>query len=320
VRRAPDVVRTAPGATVRVRVAAAGGGAGLRLRERVAAGGGERLLDLAAVPGPAGVSAAYRVAPERRGVVELGPLRLERVDPFGLASSGAVCGTADRLLVHPRWEALRALPGGGATAPDGGLDNGRTGVLTFRSLRDYVPGDDTRRIHWRSSARRDRLQVREFSDTAETRLTVVLDDRAEGGPDLLDGAAEAAACVAATALGSGLPCALLLAGGASADERAGLPGVLDVLAAAPPAPGADLGAALRAARDRSGGGPVVLVSAALTAAELRALAALGGRGARPVAAVVGPGPWPEPESGVTLVTARTPAEFTAAWNEAPWTR
>jgi uncharacterized protein (DUF58 family) len=44
-----------------------------------------------------------------------------------------------------------------------------------RGVRDYVPGDPVRRVHWLSSARRGDLVVKEVEDPAAPRLIVALD-------------------------------------------------------------------------------------------------------------------------------------------------
>ena len=325
VRRGVPLARTAPGraVTVRLTVADAGRGGPLRLRERVAAAGEEGGITLApAAPAPSEAGrweAAYRLEPSRRGVVELGPLHVERTDVLGLAAAGRPSGTVDRVLVHPRWRRLRTLPTGQASTPDSVRGGSRPGGLAFRSLRDYVPGDDVRHVHWRSTARSGRLLVREYSDTSDTRLTVLLDDRAADGRERLDATAEAAACVVATAALSRLPCDLVLASGPGVDGHAGLPAALDLLAAAVPAPDADLAAALRTLRAGTGGGAVVLVSDAPHESDLREFATLRDRFPRLVAAVVGPSR-PDEVAGVTLVAARDAAEFGEVWDGAPWTR
>ena len=47
--------------------------------------------------------------------------------------------------------------------------------LAFHALREYVPGDDLRHVHWRSSARAGELLVRQYHDTRRNHATVVLD-------------------------------------------------------------------------------------------------------------------------------------------------
>ncbi len=53
----------------------------------------------------------------------------------------------------------------------------RRGLLggEFYDLRDYRPGDNPRWIHWRTSARRDGLVVRQFEDQTQQGLCLVLD-------------------------------------------------------------------------------------------------------------------------------------------------
>ncbi|MUL42931.1 DUF58 domain-containing protein [Streptomonospora sp. PA3] len=324
--RAVPVERAAPGDDVEVSVVVEADRmrGPVLLTERIGQDSGSGRLDLgAAAParGGSALRAGYRLTPARRGVIELGPLQVSGTDPLGLASAGASAGGTRRLCVHPRWERLRALPAGAETAPEGGLDNGRSGTQTFRGLRDYTPGDDIRHVHWRRTARAGRLLVRQYSDTSQTRLVVLLDDRAETqDAEGLDAAAEAAACVAATALHHRVSCTLTLASGAAAHGRLGLSAMLDLLAAAVPVPGADLPARVRALGDGPVGGAAVLIGSRLSAADLRPFAAAGETAHRRVAAQVGPAPAPEPVAGVAPVVARSAAEFRAAWNEAPWTR
>lgn len=321
-RRSIPGTRTSPGSTVRVRLRTRNSGSrSLRVSERVLGTDGEQAVPLDSLAGGAAGESDYWLQPLRRGVVDLGPVRAGRSDPFGLADAERGCGGVERLWVHPRWEYLRTVPVGRVADPDGEVDGARAGTLTFHTLRDYVPGDDLRHVHWRSSARLDRLVVREYVDTSQTRLCVIVDDRLTSGGDArFDEVASAAASVLATGVRASLHCELRLVSGRGRDGTGGLSPLLDLLAEAGPEPEADLPSALRLARSRMDGDTVVLVSGNLTATDLGLFGQLGDRYAALTAAVVGPAGSPSAPPSVTLITAGDASAFADRWNEAPWPR
>ncbi|MFG3299748.1 DUF58 domain-containing protein [Micromonospora chersina] len=167
----------------------------------------------------------YPVPTRRRGVVPVGPLRVTRRDPLGLVALARSYGDMVPVWVHPRIHPLSAVPTGAGRSLDGRTDSVPHGSITFGSLREYVVGDELRRVHWRTSARVGELMVRENVDTSLPRLVVVLDNRAAAHPDRDAGVAEsfesgceAAASVVAAAIREDLPVSLLLV--APAEEPA----------------------------------------------------------------------------------------------------
>ncbi|MCP3786819.1 DUF58 domain-containing protein [Micromonospora sp. A3M-1-15] len=167
----------------------------------------------------------YPVPTRRRGVVPVGPLRVTRRDPLGLVALARSYGDMVPVWVHPRIHPLSAVPTGAGRSLDGRTDSVPHGSITFDSLREYVVGDELRRVHWRTSARVGELMVRENVDTSLPRLVVVLDNRAAAHPDRDAGVAEsfesgceAAASVVAAAIREDLPVSLLLV--APAEEPA----------------------------------------------------------------------------------------------------
>ena len=161
---------------------------------------------------------SYPVPTHRRGVVSIGPLRVIRRDVLGLVSVARGYGSSARVWVHPRIHPLGTVPAGVARSLDGRLDRVPYGSITFDSLREYVVGDELRRVHWRTSARIGALMVRENVDTSRPRIVVLLDNRAAAHPVVVDGVAEtfesaceAAASVIAATTREGLPVTLLLA-------------------------------------------------------------------------------------------------------------
>jgi uncharacterized protein (DUF58 family) len=177
----------------------------------------------------------YPIPAGRRGRLALGPLTVERRDPLGLFRRAQRLGGAMTLWVHPVVHPARPLPVGSVPDFEGRrTETARGGTTTFSSLREYVPGDDPRRIHWRTTARTGVLMVREQMDTTEPTTTVVLDTRSDAlTPHGFEHAVEVAASVAQAAINASRPARVLIPG---EDEVAlaacGAESLLDRLAAA----------------------------------------------------------------------------------------
>ncbi|MCM2420944.1 DUF58 domain-containing protein [Streptomyces sp. RKAG293] len=150
----------------------------------------------------------YALPTARRGRITVGPLRLERTDPLGLARRIRSYGSADTLVVRPRICLLPVLPSGKAHHVEGPTsDTADDGSLTFHALREYVLGDDLRRVHWRSTARTGTLMVRQMVDVSLPHTTLVLDTRpgAYVSDDDFELAVDAAASIAYAAARSNFP-------------------------------------------------------------------------------------------------------------------
>ena len=160
-------------------------------------------------------SAAYRVPTARRGVLQTGPLRAERTDPLGFAVRGGWMAGADQVMVVPERIPL-AFPH--VNSP------GRLGQYLrmkayaqnsseFHSHREYVPGDDLRRVSWKASARVGELIVRETAQEGVRHCTVVLDTMADGyDEDSFERAVSAAASVVSAAAAEGVATRLVAPG------------------------------------------------------------------------------------------------------------
>lgn len=148
-----------------------------------------------------------RVPLSRRGHYRVDPMVVRTGDPLGLFESLASVGSGESILVYPRVEALtgwRLPPApveGSAAIPE------RTQQATplVVSVRPYAPGDAFSRIHWRSSARQQELQVKEFDVEQTADVWLFLDlDRAthagEGDEATIETAVRAAASIAGRAL------------------------------------------------------------------------------------------------------------------------
>ena len=111
-----------------------------------------------------------------RGVHEVGPVTYEKTDPVGLVTRFFRTGAAVELLVAPRVTDLSVFAGGLTNDLDGATSQQLSmSDLAFHALREYVPGDDLRHVHWRSSAKAGELLVRQYHETRRGHVTILLD-------------------------------------------------------------------------------------------------------------------------------------------------
>ncbi len=149
------------------------------------------------------VRAEVPIPTRRRGTVEFGPLVLFRSSLADLLRSRRSYGTYTSVVVEPRLLDAVGLPPGarrGHVGADERIEHGGTDLV---GMREYTPGDDLRRVHWSTSARRGTLMVREDADPSAPHLTILLDDRAssytgEGFEEAVDVAASLLATAALT--------------------------------------------------------------------------------------------------------------------------
>jgi uncharacterized protein (DUF58 family) len=230
------VARGAPGGAVaRVTVRAASRRAVPAMSARDLAGSGPVPFPVPRLKGGAVCETAVPLPAGRRGLVPSGPLLVDRDDPFGLAHRTLNTGVASVLYVRPRTVPLPEVAASLARSVDGPQsDTTMEGTLAFNSLREYVPGDELRHVHWRASAHAGKLVVKQHVDTAHAAVAVVLDGIIPAGADaeLFDTAADCAASVAAVAATQRHPLRLLDGRGESllpATVRRGSCSVDDVL-------------------------------------------------------------------------------------------
>lgn len=120
---------------------------------------------------------SYLITGVRRGVWPIGPLMLRTVDPFGLAQREQEFGEHRTVTVVPEVFALAPLivkvgaAGGTAQTSVARLGQGSDNL----SPRRYISGDSMRRIHWRATAHRGQLMVRQEEEESSPDALVVLD-------------------------------------------------------------------------------------------------------------------------------------------------
>jgi hypothetical protein len=107
----------------------------------------------------------YQVGAHLRGRYSIGPLTVRMTDPFGIV--------VPRVISIPPY----ALPGEQANTGDS-TSRAMTSVgEQDLTVREYRTGDDLRRVHWRSTARRGQMMVRQEEQPWRARATVLLDTR-----------------------------------------------------------------------------------------------------------------------------------------------
>lgn len=151
--------------------------------------GASKRFPVPALPSGQEATRGYSFVPRRRGRYEIGPLVAEWSDPFGLTRRRVVLHEPVPIIVHPSiesvhdrvisraWEDPPVRPPVSRAWPTG---------FEFYGMRDYVSGDDPRRIVWRATARTldletgtGRYLVREAEQGITDRVNIFLDTNRE---------------------------------------------------------------------------------------------------------------------------------------------
>src|SRR5690348_1971726 len=123
------------------------------------------------------VTRQYRLHCQERGFHRFGPMRLYSSDPFGWLESEVTVPALESLVVYPLIAPLEAL-GLSSVHPLGEHTTARRLLedpLRVAGVRDYVLGDDPRRIHWKASAHAGALRSKVYETPALHRLLLLLD-------------------------------------------------------------------------------------------------------------------------------------------------
>lgn len=170
--------------------------------------GDAHVLAAASVAGS--VRATYSVSPRQRGEFVLGPLVVTREDPFGLVAAERSSAHRSGVVVTPRVfplvrSELVQASGEGARHEHRISSHPRVDELI---AREYRAGDPMRRIHWRATARRGELMVRQEEQEVDPAVVLVLDTALRegwGDPDAasFEHMVELAASIAVHTLAAG---------------------------------------------------------------------------------------------------------------------
>lgn len=262
---------------------------------------------LARLPGGRRAAVTYSLRSEVRGRYSVGPLRLRLTDPFGMCELTRSFTATDPLVVVPRTWPLSPVTAGGQWSGSGeslarsAAASGEDDIAT----REYRYGDDLRRVHWRSTARRGELMVRRDEQPRQMRATVLLDvrpqaHRGEGPASSFEWAVSAAASVAVHLAGQRYGVRLVVderpAGWTGPYSGDGAGQLLDELAVVDLGDAPDLNGAVTAMARTGGDGLVVAVLGECGEEEATALAMMGRRTGRGIAILLRTTAWgPAPD-------------------------
>jgi uncharacterized protein (DUF58 family) len=173
--------------------------------------GRERTVAVAGLAPGQSVEHRYSVTPKLRGVYEVGPLMAVWTDPFGLTRSTTQLLEPVRVIVHPateavhdrpltrQWEDPPTRPPESKPWPSG---------FEFYGMRDYVRGDELKRVVWKAVARTGKLLIRQSEQGITDKVHLLIDtDRSSHSPgepsDTFEAAVKTAASLAVYHLKTG---------------------------------------------------------------------------------------------------------------------
>jgi len=270
----------------------------------------------------------YEVACHPRGVYRVGPADVRIRDPLAMAERGGPTGRTDRLVVYPAVERLEGLPVVRGQDPNVATARTRfsqTGGEDFFTMREYQQGDDLRRVHWPTTARRDELMIRQLEMPWQSRALVVLDPDSASYPTpssfehAVSGAASALNHLFVSSFSPTLWTGRVETTTVASVDTYRL--AMEELAIVTPKPGADLRNAASRLRQRGlAGGALFLVTGRVGDSHLAMYRTLGRDYTRTTVMAVGDGDNEAirrfRQAGVVTVVSPQGTRWAAAWQEA----
>jgi len=123
------------------------------------------------------VTRRYQLGCSARGVFSFGPAVLRSGDPFGWLVREERVPARESLLVYPVVAPIESFglpprhPFGERATPRRLLED----PLRVAGVREYIRGDDPRRIHWKATARAGELRSKIYEPSSQYRLLILLD-------------------------------------------------------------------------------------------------------------------------------------------------
>jgi uncharacterized protein (DUF58 family) len=138
---------------------------------------GSRLLT--SIGGKRQRSYTARTRITKRGAYPLGPTNFSSGDLFGFFTSNRLIQTKDTLVALPLTVDIQYFPAPSGLLPGGREIHQKTLDVTPHAtgVREYIPGDPMKRIHWPSSAKRDHFMVKVYELDPEAEIWFFLDSQ-----------------------------------------------------------------------------------------------------------------------------------------------
>ena len=161
---------------------------------------------------------SYRAVGDTRGLKRSGPVKLKGRGPFRLFSWEKTVPACQSIVVYPPVYRVNLVQqrgiGGGSIKISNRLYED---VMSFQSLREYIPGDELKRINWKISARLGKLYSMEYDSTIYFPVHIVMNLSAEEYPlthrgELMERAVETAASLAVCFIRMGQKVSLITSG------------------------------------------------------------------------------------------------------------
>lgn len=289
----------------------------------------ERLRWTTAVSGGQRLNWKYTLECKYRGDYNLGPLRLRCGDIFGLFPKEIILPRFEKLLVYPRVVPLESLglPLRELMGETIAYRNIYEDMSQTTGMRDYHSDDPMKRIHWKASARHERLQVRQYESTTSLNLLIILDvdsfyHESELDEEPFELAVTTAASLAYEVNRQRYPVGLIAssAPGMQIPVRSGraqLMAILETLARVQPKACLPLHQQFDEYRSRLPVGTItVMISHSVSPALIGLAHKLKREGHSPVLVSVGERTPTQHIRGIPIVTVRSPGEITAGFGRA----
>ncbi|NIA26371.1 MAG: DUF58 domain-containing protein [Gammaproteobacteria bacterium] len=193
----------------------------------------------------------------------------------------------------------------------------------FFSLREYQTGDDLRRVHWPTTARRDEMMIRQFEAPWEPRALIVVDPRSAvySGQDAFETAIRGAASAIHHFFSAGLEADLWTGGDLTSLDVNPYEAAMRALAGLQPLGAFDFSSAATRLQLKGRGGTLVIVTGTPDSQVASVTRHLTHHATAAVLLTVSSTPIPISfgRGGATIVSVRPGEAWATAWMKAmPW--